>query len=255
MIGMAATGAAQISSDRANVRAWTVPVLVSSAVYCANTGGLMGWFGFISIMGFMVILWLEATRGHRRISEMLRLRFESEELAKARALALQEAESLSEAKSRFLATMSHEMRTPLHGILGLSRMLTTQRLDEPGQHHLKLLHGTGEHLLSIINDVLDFSKLRAKHLHIHPEVTDVGDLAQRVCHLMEANAHDKPIAVQWDERGRLWVAESPEYPNGRRPLTAESWREGGVLVRADNRGVDEQLFQVSIIANYPIKFS
>ncbi len=41
---------------------------------------------------------------------------------------------------------------------------------------------------------------------------------------------NKPIAVQWDERGRLWVAESPEYPNGRRPLTAESWREGGVLV-------------------------
>jgi putative membrane-bound dehydrogenase-like protein len=41
---------------------------------------------------------------------------------------------------------------------------------------------------------------------------------------------NKPIAVQWDERGRMWVAETPEYPNGRRPLTAESWREGGVLV-------------------------
>ena len=41
---------------------------------------------------------------------------------------------------------------------------------------------------------------------------------------------NKPIAIQWDERGRLWVAETPEYPNGRRPLTAESWREGGVLV-------------------------
>jgi hypothetical protein len=40
----------------------------------------------------------------------------------------------------------------------------------------------------------------------------------------------KPIAVQWDERGRMWIAETPEYPNGRRPLTAESWREGGVLV-------------------------
>ena len=40
----------------------------------------------------------------------------------------------------------------------------------------------------------------------------------------------KPIAVQWDERGRMWVAETPEYPNGRRPLSAEAWREGGVLV-------------------------
>jgi putative membrane-bound dehydrogenase-like protein len=41
---------------------------------------------------------------------------------------------------------------------------------------------------------------------------------------------NKPIAVQWDERGRMWIAETPEYPNGRRPLTAEAWREGGVLV-------------------------
>ena len=41
---------------------------------------------------------------------------------------------------------------------------------------------------------------------------------------------NKPIAVQWDERGRLWIAETPEYPNGRRTLNAEPWKEGGVLV-------------------------
>lgn len=41
---------------------------------------------------------------------------------------------------------------------------------------------------------------------------------------------NKPIAIQWDEKGRLWVAETPEYPNGRRPLTADSWKETGVLV-------------------------
>ena len=41
---------------------------------------------------------------------------------------------------------------------------------------------------------------------------------------------NKPIAQQWDEKGRLWVAETPEYPNGRRPLTAEAWKEGGVLL-------------------------
>ena len=40
---------------------------------------------------------------------------------------------------------------------------------------------------------------------------------------------NKPIAQQWDERGRLWIAETPEYPNGRRPLSAEAWKEGGVL--------------------------
>lgn len=195
MIGMAATGAAQVSSDRANVRAWTVPILVSSALYCAHTGGPLGWFGFVSIMGFLVILWLEADRAHHRIGEMLRLRFESEALAQARAQALHEAESLSAAKGRFLATMSHEMRTPLHGILGLSRMLRARMQRPEDLAQMGLLHNAGEHLLRVINDVLDFSRLKEHGLRLNPQPVLVNELARHVCELAQVTAQDKGLVV------------------------------------------------------------
>jgi signal transduction histidine kinase/CheY-like chemotaxis protein len=195
MVGMAATGTAQISSDRANVRAWTVPILLSSAVYCANTGGPLGWFGFISIMGFLVILWLEADRAHRRIGEMLRLRFESEELALARARALREAESLSAAKGRFLATMSHEMRTPLHGILGLSRMLRARLRQPEDLSQIGLLQHAGQHLLGVINDVLDFSRLKDHGLRLSVRPVLLNELVRQVCELSQVTARDKGLVV------------------------------------------------------------
>ena len=195
LIGMAATGAAQISSDRANVRAWTVPILASSALYCATTGGALGWFAFISIVGFLVILWLEADRAHRRICEMLRLRFESEELAQARAQALKEAESLSAAKGRFLATMSHEMRTPLHGILGLSRMLQARMRQPDDLSQIGLLHNAGEHLLGVINDVLDFSRLKDHGVRLSPRPVLINELARHVCELSQVTAQDKGLVV------------------------------------------------------------
>ncbi len=212
MIGMAATGAAQISSDRSNVRAWTVPILVSSAVYCAHTGGALGWFGFISIMGFLATLWLEADRAHRRISEMLRLRFESEALAHARAHALQEAESLSAAKGRFLATMSHEMRTPLHGILGLSRMLQA-RLRQPEElSQIGLLHKAGEHLLGVINDVLNFSRLKDHGLRVSARPVLLNQLARHVCELSQVTARDKGLVVMLRSSlpDDLWLEVDPD---------------------------------------------
>ncbi len=237
LIGMAATGAAQISSDRANVRAWTVPILLSSALYCANTGGPLGWFGFISNMGFLVILWLEADRAHRRISEMLRLRFESEELAQARAQALHQAESLSAAKGRFLATMSHEMRTPLHGILGLSRMLRA-RLKEPDDlSQIGLLHNAGEHLLGVINDVLDFSRLKDHGLRLNARPVLLNELARHVCELSQVTARDKGLVVMLRSSvpDALWLQVDPDRL--RQILTnlvgnaVKYTRQGHVIVR------------------------
>ncbi len=212
MIGMAATGAAQISSDRANVRAWTAPILLSSALYCAHTGGPLGWFGFISILGFQVILWLEADRAHRRICEMLRLRFESEHLAQARARALQEAEALSAAKGRFLATMSHEMRTPLHGILGLSRMLKGRLRQPDDVSQIGLLQDAGEHLLGVINDVLDFSRLNDHGLHLRPRPVLLNELARHVCELSQVTAQAKGLVVMLRSSlpDDMWLMADPD---------------------------------------------
>jgi PAS domain S-box-containing protein len=87
------------------------------------------------------------------------------------------AEAASRAKSDFLAKMSHELRTPLNAVIGMSKMLTTQRfgpLNAKQLDYLSDITGAGEHLLTLINDILDLSKVEAGRMELVPEPLDVG---------------------------------------------------------------------------------
>jgi signal transduction histidine kinase/FixJ family two-component response regulator len=101
------------------------------------------------------------------------------------------AEASSRAKSVFLANMSHELRTPLNAIIGYSEMLQ-EDAELAGQSgmipDLKRIHGAGKHLLSLINDVLDLSKIEAGRMEIHPERFEVGTLVD------DAHATTEPLA-------------------------------------------------------------
>jgi PAS domain S-box-containing protein len=89
----------------------------------------------------------------------------------------EEAEAASRAKSEFLAKMSHELRTPLNAVIGMSKMLTTQRfgpLNDKQLDYLTDINGAGEHLLTLINDILDLSKVEAGRMELNPEPVGVG---------------------------------------------------------------------------------
>lgn len=88
------------------------------------------------------------------------------------------AEKLAQVKSDFLARMSHEIRTPLNGILGISSLLKSSQLNKEQQKQVNILHQGGEHLLAVLNDVLDFSQIEQDKLKINKEsfyLTDVLD--------------------------------------------------------------------------------
>ncbi|WP_417667900.1 ATP-binding protein [Roseibium sp.] len=109
--------------------------------------------------------------------------------------ARQSAESSSEAKSRFLATVSHEIRTPLNGILGMAALLRDTRLTKEQTAYIEALETSGETLLLLIDEVLDFSKVEAGKLDIQVSPTPLAALAENVVELLAPKAQAKGLEI------------------------------------------------------------
>ena len=107
------------------------------------------------------------------------------------------------ARERVLATLSHEIRTPLNGVLGMAALLAGSRLDATQTSYLTALRESGEHLLSMVNDVLDFAKLDAERLQLEPVETDLERLLQGVCELLSPRAYDAGTEIAWAVDPRL----------------------------------------------------
>jgi signal transduction histidine kinase/CheY-like chemotaxis protein len=100
-----------------------------------------------------------------------------------------------EAKLRFLATMSHEMRTPLNGILGMSGLLLDSELEPSQRTYVDAIHESGSTLLTLINDILDYSKIAASKLEIEAAPVNLRSLVQGVAELLSPRATQKGIEI------------------------------------------------------------
>ncbi len=118
------------------------------------------------------------------------------EIEQALIAAREAAEGANRAKSAFLANMSHELRTPLNAIIGYSEILQ-EDAEDLGQEHfipdLQKIHTSGKHLLALISDILDLSKIEAGRMELHPETFDVGcfvhEIVSTIPPLVKKNNH------------------------------------------------------------------
>jgi len=106
-----------------------------------------------------------------------------------------EAQKASQAKDYFLSNMSHEIRTPLNAILGFVNLLIEQDLSKQHRKYLEIILNSGENLLSIINDILDFTKLRSGEFTIEPRIFSIHNEISHTLELFVASANAKDIVV------------------------------------------------------------
>jgi len=124
------------------------------------------------------------------------------ELEEARLLsdeARRRAEAANKAKSRFLATMSHELRTPLNAIMGFSEVMKSEVMGPMGapvyREYANSIHDSGKHLLNLINEILDLSRIEAGRYELHEEPLRLADIAEDSQRLLKLRAQSKGVEI------------------------------------------------------------
>jgi PAS domain S-box-containing protein len=126
--------------------------------------------------------------------------------------AKQAAEFANQAKSIFLANMSHELRTPLNVILGFAQVMQRDLTRDPeffrqtSAENLQIIQNSGEHLLSLINDILDMDKIEAGRMELHIQPCDLHGLIQSIQEMFQHNAHQKDLILTCDRTSNV-----PQY--------------------------------------------
>ena len=144
---------------------------------------------------------------HRSILYAIQRKQLEEDLRKAK----EAAEASTRAKAHFLAVMSHEIRTPMNGILGLSHVLLEDCLSPEQHENVKLIQDSASNLLTILNDILDFSRLEADRMEVRNAPFDLHRVVNDIVALLRNRAREKGIGLRWDlppDLPRLIVGDS-----------------------------------------------
>ena len=212
-----------------------------------ESGKIVKWFGTCTDIDDIKQSEEELSKHRHHLEELVTQR--TTELVTAR----QQAETANRAKSAFLANMSHELRTPLNAILGFSDILRRDKsISEAQKETLTTIHKSGDHLLNLINDVLDISKIESGKVELQLAPFDLGNMIADVTDMLRIRAKDKGLQLLVDQ-----PAEFPRHILGdeaklRQILinlisnAIKATERGGIVLRLGMKGnhSDHLIFEV-----------
>ena len=187
-----------------------------------------------------------AAGGDVRADDVAELRSRLAALESAAGAAVR-AEAASEAKSRFLATMSHEIRTPLNGVLGMADLLGATRLDAEQRSYVEAIRTSGEALASLIDEILDLSRIESGRVDLAEEPFDLVTLLEGAAELLAPRAQDKGLEIATSvapDLPRALVGDAARIRQVVLNLAGNAIKfteQGGVGVRASLAGESVQI--------------
>jgi len=211
LLGIVCVATFGLQVSRSATASYVVPIMLPMIAGLAYRGDEFGAYCAIGLGLFLAQVLITASRSEAKLAEVFLLRIHATQVSAERAEALELVQRQSAIKSQFLGTVSHELRTPIHGMLGVARLVHVESHDPQVKKRMELIESTGTHLLGLVTDLIDVSRVGSGQMRMQRINFDLSAEVERVADIYAVRAAEKGLVFTLESQLNhdTWVIGDP----------------------------------------------